>query len=45
MFTHDLFSSIIFSSPDMIAQYSVQDIEKKYYADGEDAYACRKTLQ
>lgn len=24
---------------------SVQDIEKKYYADGEDAYACRKTLQ
>ncbi|KAF9274228.1 N-terminal acetyltransferase A complex catalytic subunit ard1 [Linnemannia elongata] len=26
-------------------KFTVQDIEKKYYADGEDAYACRKTLQ
>ncbi|KAF9105944.1 N-alpha-acetyltransferase 10 [Mortierella sp. GBA35] len=26
-------------------KFTVQDIEKKYYADGEDAYACRKVLQ
>ncbi|KAI9234662.1 MAG: acyl-CoA N-acyltransferase [Podila humilis] len=25
-------------------KFTVQDIEKKYYADGEDAYACRKVL-
>ncbi|KAF9350947.1 N-alpha-acetyltransferase 10 [Mortierella sp. AD094] len=26
-------------------KFTVQDIEKKYYADGEDAYACRKVLR
>lgn len=36
--------SLTNSQPHLSRRNSVQDIEKKYYADGEDAYACRKIL-